>query len=264
MIYSIPKIAVEEAAEGVVNCSHCHCTSETVPPKNSAVPRRIVHLDGVDIRQVAAGGKHFLFVTGDGRLYSCGKAGANARLGHINDESQATPKLVEYFVKKAISDNDKWIIQFRAIFSLQVPLVVEHSRRPAFPHEAATFQGEIMNGNNVSEDLYEDVRSLLVDCKYANVRRQSINLFRRYDKKDRGYVGPLEIERIFPRLGIFMFDFQVDRLCKKYHKRGGPGSSNNITEEDFLEYLADERKDLQSGIFHTAWKSILLLGHLHN
>ena len=227
-----------------------------IPPKSSVIPRQIEHLRGVDIRQVSAGGKHSLFVTHDGRLYSCGKAGANARLGHVNDRDQATPKLVEYFVKKTISDNDKWLIQFRAIFSLTRTPIVEHSRLPAFPHEAATFQGKIMFGNNISVDAFDNVSSLLAESKYANIRRQAINLFRMYDKKDVGYVGPLEIERVFPRLGIFLFDFQVDRMCKKYHKRGGRGSSNNVTEDDLLEYLADGRKDLQSGALHTAWKRI--------
>ena len=227
-----------------------------LPPKSSVVPRKIEKLSGIDIKQVAAGAKHSFFVTYDGRLYSCGKAGANARLGHINDEDQATPKLVEYFVKKTILDNDRWIIQFRAIFSLTVAPVVTHIRRPALPNEAAMFQGKIMCGNRFDDDALAEVEALLEDCKYANVRRQAINLFRKYDKKDRGYVGPLEIERVFPRLGIFMFDFQVDRMCKKYHKRGARGSSNNITEADLLEFLHDERKDLQSGILHTFWKNV--------
>ena len=231
-------------------------SDDLLPPKSSVIPRQVKHLSGVDIRLVAAGGKHSLFVTHDGCLYSCSKAGANARLGHVNDKDQSTPKLVDYFVKKTLSDNDKWIIQFRAIFSLAQAPIVRHSRRPAFPHEAAMFQGSIMSGNQISNDVYEDIESLLEECKYANTRRQAINLFRRYDRKDRGYVGPLEIERVFPRLGIFMFDFQVDRMCKKYHKRGGRGSSNNVTEADLLEYLADERKDLQSGTLHSVWKTV--------
>ncbi len=224
-------------------------------PKNSSNPRVITSLEGQEVRQVAAGGKHTLFITKEGNLFSCGTAGSNARLGHLNDEEQSIPKLVEYFTKRTVSEDDRWVISFRSIFSMSVPPETIHDRRRALPKEAAVVNGKLLNGNKMSTEDLEDVQKLLVDVKYANIRRQCMNLFRHYDSKTRGYLNPLGIERIFPRVGIFMFDFQIDRVCKSYHRQGDPGGSNQITEARLLEYLSNTRKDLQKGILHTIWKT---------
>ena len=111
-----------------------------------------------------------------------------------------------------------------------------------------------MNGNRLSNEGLQEVVPTLDEVRYSNVRRQCMNLFRHYDRKSRGFLGPLGIERIFPRVGIFLFDFQVDRLCTGYHNQGDPGGKNEITESRLLEYLADTRKDQQSGFLHTVWK----------
>ena len=215
-------------------------------PKNSNKPRRIMSLEGKEVRQVAAGGKHTLFITKEGNLYSCGTAGSNARLGHLNDEEQSVPKLVEYFTVRTISDDDNWVIQFGAIFSMNHPPAFVHDRKRAFPKDAAVLDGKLMNGNNISLAQMTDVKQGLVDVKHANVKRQLVNLFRHYDNKKRGYLGPLHIEYIFPRAGIFLFDFQVDRMCAAYHKPGDRGGKNEISEQRVMEYLADTRKDLPS------------------
>lgn len=98
-------------------------------PKNSSVPRKISTLNGQEVRQVAAGGKHTLFITKNGNLYSCGTAGSNARLGHLNDEEQSVPKLVEYFTKRTIAEDDRWVVQFKSVFSLSPPIEFVHDRR---------------------------------------------------------------------------------------------------------------------------------------
>jgi hypothetical protein len=226
-------------------------------PKNSGEPRKITTLEGQEIRQVAAGGKHTLFITKEGNLYSCGTAGSNARLGHLNDEEQSVPKLVEYFIRRTISEDDRWAVSFVSIFSMSNPPETIHDRRRALPKEAAVVNGKLLNGNRVSPACVADIQQPLAEVRYANVRRQCMNLFRKYDTKTRGYLSPLGIERIFPRVGIFLFDFQVDRVCKDYHKPGDPGGSNEITESRLLEYLDDSRKDKQSGILHTIWKTAI-------
>eukprot|EP00947_MAST-08B_sp_MAST-8B-sp1_P004455 g4455.t1 len=58
------------------------------------VPKLIEALSGVRVCAVSAGPTHSLFLTEDGKAYSCGYGGFG-RLGHGNTEDQDVPKLIE-------------------------------------------------------------------------------------------------------------------------------------------------------------------------
>eukprot|EP00947_MAST-08B_sp_MAST-8B-sp1_P004751 g4751.t1 len=58
------------------------------------VPKLIEALSGVRVCAVSAGDWHSLFLTEDGKVYSCG-GGLNGRLGHGNEQEQFVPKLIE-------------------------------------------------------------------------------------------------------------------------------------------------------------------------
>eukprot|EP00947_MAST-08B_sp_MAST-8B-sp1_P002200 g2200.t1 len=58
------------------------------------VPKLIEALSGVRVCAVSAGHRHSLFLTEDGKAYSCGH-GQSGRLGHGNQERQLVPKLIE-------------------------------------------------------------------------------------------------------------------------------------------------------------------------
>eukprot|EP00947_MAST-08B_sp_MAST-8B-sp1_P004750 g4750.t1 len=58
------------------------------------VPKLIEALSGVRVCAVSAGGGYSLFLTEDGKVYSCG-FGVYGRLGHGNEEHQDVPKLIE-------------------------------------------------------------------------------------------------------------------------------------------------------------------------
>eukprot|EP00947_MAST-08B_sp_MAST-8B-sp1_P001048 g1048.t1 len=58
------------------------------------VPKLIEALSGVRVCAMSAGGSHSLFVTEDGKAYSCGSGGAG-RPGHGNSQDQDVPKLIE-------------------------------------------------------------------------------------------------------------------------------------------------------------------------
>eukprot|EP00947_MAST-08B_sp_MAST-8B-sp1_P004458 g4458.t1 len=59
---------------------------------NQHVPKLIEALSGVRVCAVSAGGEHSLFLTEDGKAYSCGHG---SMLGHGNTEDQDVPKLIE-------------------------------------------------------------------------------------------------------------------------------------------------------------------------
>eukprot|EP00947_MAST-08B_sp_MAST-8B-sp1_P003948 g3948.t1 len=61
---------------------------------NSDVPVSIEALSGVRVCAVSAGSDYSLFLTEDGKAYSCGN-GEDGRLGHGNQEDQHVPKLIE-------------------------------------------------------------------------------------------------------------------------------------------------------------------------
>ena len=58
-------------------------------------PQRVLHLGGArnTVVVLAAGVKHMLAVTGDGKLYSWGE-GTNGRLGHGDQTTVAEPRLL--------------------------------------------------------------------------------------------------------------------------------------------------------------------------
>eukprot|EP00947_MAST-08B_sp_MAST-8B-sp1_P005310 g5310.t1 len=58
------------------------------------VPKLIEALSGVRVSAVSAGYEHSLFLTEDGKVYSCGHGGFG-KLGHGNRECQLVPKLIE-------------------------------------------------------------------------------------------------------------------------------------------------------------------------
>eukprot|EP00947_MAST-08B_sp_MAST-8B-sp1_P000416 g416.t1 len=58
------------------------------------VPKLIEALSGVRVCAVSAGNSHSLFLTEDGKAYSCGY-GIWGKLGHGNEEHQLVPKLIE-------------------------------------------------------------------------------------------------------------------------------------------------------------------------
>jgi alpha-tubulin suppressor-like RCC1 family protein len=61
---------------------------------NEAVPRLIEALNGVVVKQVAAGGYHSVMLTRDGDVFTWGY-GSHGQLGHDNTDQQLVPKRVE-------------------------------------------------------------------------------------------------------------------------------------------------------------------------
>ena len=59
-----------------------------------SVPKLIEALSGVRVCAVSAGYDHSLFLTEDGKVYSCGR-GMHGRLGHGNTQNRRRPKLIE-------------------------------------------------------------------------------------------------------------------------------------------------------------------------
>eukprot|EP00947_MAST-08B_sp_MAST-8B-sp1_P001050 g1050.t1 len=64
--------------------------------EHQLVPKLIEALSGVRVCAVSAGAEHSLFLTEDGKAYSCGW-GHYGMLGHGNEENQLVPKLIETF-----------------------------------------------------------------------------------------------------------------------------------------------------------------------
>merc|ERR1712072_371368 len=65
--------------------------------QDQATPKRVEYFDSILpilITNIAAGGRHTIFMTDEGDIYTCG-FGGNGRLGHGNLGDQRIPKMVD-------------------------------------------------------------------------------------------------------------------------------------------------------------------------
>ena len=96
-----------------VAAGHCPCSAVTesgkafswgfdvfgqcghgISTQKHLLPRRVDALTGVRARSASTGNLHSLVVTEEGALYSVG-SGSQEILGHINEDAEPSPKLVD-------------------------------------------------------------------------------------------------------------------------------------------------------------------------
>ncbi len=71
--------------------------------KSRLVATQVESLAGIVVVQVAAGGSHSLFLSSDGKVFTCGRGGGRLGLGTSDSDTKLTPHLVAALSERKVT-----------------------------------------------------------------------------------------------------------------------------------------------------------------